>query len=228
MNLESLIRAVQTDTQVASPTTIISALDEAQEWCANRILVMDENVLKVNNDQMTLTGDTRTYDLGANISTGTLYQLKWLGVQLSTDTKFHQVEWVDSSENYFVQLDQSTTAASAHPVLAASENFDQVRFAPFLVSGDIIRADYIYKPKPLSLEDNVECDLPDPFHWPVVNKARSELFDAIDDDRAQTYMRRAIDTIYGASNVLQQRQLQQRPTTAPFGVSRRRWYGTTQ
>ena len=89
-----MIRAVQTDTQVASPTTIISALDEAQEWCANRILVMDENILKVSNDQMTMTGDTKTYDLGANISTGTLYQLKWLGVQLSTDTKFHQVEWV--------------------------------------------------------------------------------------------------------------------------------------
>lgn len=227
MTLEEQIKAVQADTQVANPTMIISALDEAQAWCANRLFVMDENVLKVDNDQMTMTGDTRTYDLGANVSTGVLYQLKWLGVQLSTDTKFHGIEWANSSDDYFIQLDQSTTGASGHPILVASENFDQVRFAPFLQSGDIVRADYIYRPKPLSLEDNVECDLPEPFHWCVVNKARAAIFDSIDDDRSRKYEIRAFEALFGAENILQQRQLQQRPTTAPFGISRQRWHGVT-
>jgi hypothetical protein len=228
MNLESMIKAVGDTTQIASPSTLIAALDEAQVWVSNRILVMDENILKVSNDQITLTGNTSTYDLAANVSTGKLIQIKWLGVKLSTDTKFHPVQWMDSSDEGFIQRDQSTTAASGHPVLAASENNDQVRFAPFLVSGDILRVDYIYSAKDLSLDNNIECDLPEQFHWAVVNKARELAFDAIDDDRAIRYERKAVDDLNGAANVLQQRQLQQRPQTAPFGVSRRRWYGSTQ
>lgn len=223
-----MIRGVQDVTQVANLGQALTALNEAQDWCANRILVMDEDVLKVTGDEMAISADTRTFDLAANVSTGVLYQLKWLGVKLSTDTIFNPVEFVNSSSDAFILADQSTTGASGHPILTAIENFDQVRFAPFLQSGDAVRADYIYKPADLDLDSNVECDLPVPFHWAVVNKARALQFMMIDDDRAQNYDLRALDTLQGALNVLGQRQLQQRPRTAPFGVPRNRWYGPAQ
>ena len=222
MDLETMIRSVRDDTQISNAQKIIDKLNSGQAWVTDRVLVMDENILKVSNDQNTLGATTSTYDLAANVNTGVLYQLKWLGVRLSGDTKFQPIRFVDSSDNEFISLDQETTTATSHPVLCAVENFNQVRFAPPLASGVVIRTDYIYKPAPLSLESNIESDLPETFHETIVAKAKAEAFAGIDDDRIAYFERMALDKLYAAMNVLGQRQLQQPPRTRPFRTRRLR------
>lgn len=211
-----MIRSVKADTQIRQDPDIIIKLNSAQDELANRILTMDENILKVSNDQNTLSATTSSYDLAANVSTGVLYQLKWLGIKLDGDTKFHEVVFVDSSDNEFISLDQETTTATGHPILCAIENFNQVRFAPPLPSGAILRTDYIYKPAPLSLDSNIESDLPEPFHEAMVAKAKAEAFAGIDDDRVSYFERIALAKLYGAQNLLGQRQLSQPLRTRPF------------
>lgn len=213
MNLETMIQRVKDDTQAEDPF-IVGKLNSAQDWIWNRLMVMDANILKVDDDQNTLAADTSTYDLAANVATGALYQIKWLGVKFSGDTKFHPVTFMNSSDERFVWADQQD-AISSGTVYAAIENFDQVRFAPPLLSGTIIRTDYIYKPRTLALGTQAVPDLPEVFHEAQVARATGEAFLGIDDDRVGVYFGMAMDKLYGALNVAGLGQTQQPFRTRP-------------
>ncbi len=222
MDLATMITRVQGDSQVSDVEYIIGKLNAAQDWVVNRVLPMNTEILKVTNDQITVSVDTQSFDLNANISTGTLYELQWLGVKFSGETIFTPVEYVNGSDPGFIYWDQQGVQA-IHPQYVTTDKFNQVRFAPGLPSGTIIRADYIYKPREMSLQQRVNCELPDPFHECVVSEATSYCWRGIDDDRRGDMHGEAMDRLYGAQNVLKTRQFAQPFRTRPssFGPGRR-------
>jgi len=221
-----MIPAVFADTQQSNTDTIIIKLNAAQDWVWNRVLPMNTEILKVTNDQNTVAAATKSYNLNANVTTGTLYDLQWMGVQFSGETEFTAVSYVNGSDPNFIYWDQQDEQA-VHPQMVVIDNFNQVRFAPGLPASTIIRADYIYKPRTLSLPTQTTCDLPEVFHECVVAKACSYVWTGIDDTRSQTKDYEALDRLYGAQNVLAVRQFQQPFRTRPSsrGV-RRRWMMT--
>ena len=199
---------------------LIEELISAQDWAFERLITNNANILKTSNFQATLVAQTSSYDLATAVSaTVTLIAVKWLGVKLSGDTRFLPVSFIDSSDDRFIAADQDT-AATAGPVYAAMENFNQVRFAPPLPIGAIIRCDYIYSPLDLSLSSNVIEDLPVIVHQSIVDKACAQVFVTLDDDRAGYWEGQALSKLYSASNSLNRRQYAQQPKTRPSTRSR--------
>ncbi len=212
--LQQMIERIERDTQLADQEQIVGKLNAAQDWIFNRVLPMNRELLKVTDDENTMASDTRSYDLAANVATGVLYEIQWLGVKYTSDTVFVPVEFCGGSSPNFIYWDQQTVKA-VHPQWVVIDNFNQVRFAPGLPSGTIIRTDYIYKPRQLSIASKTDCDLPEVFHEAMVSEATARCFLGIDDTREGTFRREALDALYGAQNVLKQRQFQTPPRTRP-------------
>jgi hypothetical protein len=227
MLVAEMVQSVRDDTQIGDEGLILNKLNSAISWTVNRILTVNADILKVTGEELTLEEDTRTYNLAGNVSTGILYQLKWLGVKFASDSIFHDVWFADSSDWQFIQRDQDTTNASAHPVWVAVENFNQVRFAPQLSAGTVLRVDYIYKPSRLAVSQlQTELAVPEAFHECVVTKATALAMRTIDDQISVEYSADALDRLYGALNVLARRQLQEQPRTRPSsGLAVRRRHG---
>lgn len=214
MILERMITRIQDRTQSNNIGSIIDELNSAQDFIWNRIITNNSNILKVDNCQLTMAAQTSSYDLGANVTSGTLVAIKWLGTMFSGETIFNPVGWIDSSSDQFLLADQSTQAATNSPVFAASENFTQVRFAPPLPAGTVIRVDYIYTPTDLSLSANILSDLPNIVHEAMTDKATAQTFMNIDDgSRAAYWEGQARDKLMSAQNSLRRRQYQQTPQT---------------
>ncbi len=219
MDVPQMVDRIQRDTPITDTDTIVAKLNAAQDWCWNRILPMNKGILTVLDNEITLAADTHSYDLAAHVSTGTLYELLYLGVKFASDTKFNEVRWCQPSMEDFRWWDQQPVAAR-HPVLAFVDSFDKLRLAPGLPSGTLLRVDYIYKPAEMSLVDQTTCQLPEPYHEAIVSDATARCFLSIDDTREGSYRREALDALYGAQNVTSSRQTQQQPRTRP---SHRRW-----
>lgn len=214
MILTRQITRIQDRTQSNNIGSIIDELNSAQDFVWNRIITNNANILKVDNCQLTMAAQTSSYDLGTNVTTGTLVAIKWLGTKFSGETVFNPVGWVDSSSDAFILADQSTQAATNSPVLCASENFTQVRFAPPLPSGTVLRCDYIYTPTDLSLSSNIISDLPAIVHEAMTDKATAQTFINIDDlTRASYWEGQALSKLVSAQNSLRRRQYQQTPQT---------------
>ncbi len=212
MILERMVTRIQDRTQSNNIGSIIDELNSAQDFVWNRIITNNANILKVDNCQITLAAQTSSYDLAANVTSGTLIEIKWLGVQFSGDTVFNPVTWIDSSNDNFIAADQSAQPASSSPVFASSENFNKVRFAPPLPSGTVLRVDYIYAPVDLSLPTRTTSDLPFIVHEAITDKATAQTYVNIDDmTRAQYWEVQATSKLMSAQNVLNRRQYQQQP-----------------
>lgn len=217
-----MITRVQQDTSMSNVDTIIGKLNAAQDWVWNRILPMNTEILKITDDQITVAADTKSYDLNAHVSTGELYELQWMGVQFSGDQDFWPVTYMNGSNPTFIYWDQQDEQA-VNPQYVAIDNFNQARFAPGLPSGTVIRVDYIYKPRQLSLANRVNSDLPSIFDECMISKAVELVWRAMDDTRSGEAARDALDRLYAAQNVLATRQFQQPFRTRPSsrGPSRR-------
>lgn len=214
MILQDMIARVTADTSNANTEKIVGKLNAAQDWIWNRILPMNTEILKITDDQITVASDTKSYDLNAHVSTGTLYEIQWMGVQFAGQTNFFPVQYVNGSNPTFIYWDQQDEQA-VNPQYVAIDDFNEVRFAPGLPSGSVIRVDYIYKPRTLSLAQQVNCDLPDPFHEAVVSEATSLIWRMMDDTRSGQAHSEALDRLYGGINVLAKRQFQQPFATRP-------------
>jgi hypothetical protein len=221
MILESMLIRLRDRTHMLSKDSmLIGELNSAQDHIWNRIITNNANILKVDDKELTLAAQTSSYDLATNVSTTvTLVAVKWLGVKLTGDTKFQSVVFIDSSDDRFISADQDS-AATAQPVYAAMENFNQVRFAPPLPSGAILRVDYIYGPLGLDLATNCSPDLPYLVHEAIVDKATAQVFVNLDDDRAGYWEAQSLGKLYAASNSLNRRQYAQQPRTRPSNAFR--------
>lgn len=214
MILTRQITRIQDRTQQNNIGSIIDELNSAQDFIWNRIITNNSNILKVDDCELTMSAQTSSYDLGSRVTTGTLVAIKWLGTKFATEIIFSPVGWIDSSSDQFMLADQSPQAATSSPVLCASENFTQVRFAPPLPSGTIIRCDYIYTPADLSLSANIISDLPAIMHEAMTDKATGQTFANIDDmGRAAYWEGQAMSKLLSAQNSLRRRQYQQTPQT---------------
>ncbi len=224
INLQEQIVAVQSDTQESDADVIVRKLNKAMSYVANRILATNVEILKVTDDQIVLAADAKSYDLAANVSTGELLQLEFLGVQYSSETVFTPVEFIKGNSEQFVYSDQQPVQA-VHPQYCVIDNFNKVRFAPGVPSGSTLRVDYIYKPATMSLVTQTTCQLPSIFHEVIVSDAIRQCFLRLDDTRDSLYKFQAMDELYGALNVLNSRQFQQSPKTRPSTSRRQRWVG---
>lgn len=214
MILERMITRIQDRTQANNIGSIIDELNSAQDFIWNRIITNNSNILKVDNCELTMAAQTSSYDLGANVTPGTLVAIKWLGTKFQSETVFNPVGWIDSSSDQFLLADQSTQAATNSPVYCASENFTQVRFAPPLPAGTMIRVDYIYTPTYLNLSGSIVSELPAIVHEAMTDKATAQTFINIDDSaRAAYWEGQAMSKIISAQNSLRRRQYQQTPQT---------------
>lgn len=224
MILESMVMRLRGRThQLDRDSQLIDELNSGSDWAWNRIVTNNANILKVDNFQSTMAATTSSYNLGSAVPAATpLIAIKWLGIKFPSDSKFNPVIFIDSSDNRFISADQDT-ASSQHPVYAAVENLTQIRFAPPLPAGTILRCDFIYSPADLSLSANALVDLPNMLHEAIVDKATAQMFANLDDDRANYWEVQALSKIYSAANNLNRRQYTQQPRIRPFNRRNLRW-----
>ena len=215
MTLEEMLESVREATQESRENVILIALNAAQDYFSNRLYPMNKEILKITDHQITISGTTDVYDLGANVLTTTkLYAIEFLGVKHTTDTDFIPVTFVSGGSAEFRYWAQQP-AQSIQPVLCVSDNFDQVTFAPPLPDATKLRLDYIYNPAKMDLATNVQCRLPEPVHEAVVSEAKARVFRGLDDLRSQEYHLEALDNYNGAKNTIGTRQFQDPQRTRP-------------
>lgn len=215
-------------TKISDRTKLLRELQVAYRWAVNEIYKSADGppMLVTVGEQITaLVATTRNYDLESALTGGSLLGIKQLWLKLTTDTAFTLMVPKDITDSDFTEVDNQTTAdpliATGHPVYYAVTNFGQVRFAPALPSGAIIRADYSRigpQPDPTvnpTQEDGT--DLPSLFHDAICHKGTALLLLTLDDDRAPAYEAMAITTlnsaIYAASKAV---RANAPVTTQPF------------
>lgn len=217
-----MLQVLRDRTHLQKDSVLEAELTSAQSFIWNR-LITDDNGLLVESTQLTLAVDTSSYDLAAALAVAdnkVFVALKFLGIKPAGSTRFSPVRFINSSAPRFISASQDD-AGSGSPVYAASENFDQIQFAPPLLAGTVIRVDYIYAPAALNLATRILSDLPELVHQAIVDKATAQVFNILDDTREQAWELRAIDKFISAQNAINRRQYQQQPRTRPS--SRGRW-----
>ncbi len=181
--------------------------------------------------EVTLAATARDWDAGANVSTDTLYGIKTIWVKFTQDTTFTPAVPVDASSSVFVAGDaytsSDTTVAQGHPVFVDYANFAKVRFSPPLPSGANIRMDYWRKPPDLDeVTHNTLAygtDIPEPLYETIMDKATSQCFVNISDERVTYWEGQALQKLVVALQVLQKRR--QGPVrTTGFKFRRRRFF----
>lgn len=234
LTVTQMIRRIKDRTKHTNDSLIVGELNAAQGWAYNRLYNSENGPDQLESiaNEITLNARTRTYDLGASI-TGTLYGIKLLWLRFSSETVFSPMRPVDSADLRFIFNDQwtasdTTTVAAGHPVMYDVINFSQVRFAPPIPSGSVIRADVWLLP-PI-LDPNISADntlvygsnIVQPVHEAIVAKATGLVFDDMDDARANTWETRAESWLQQALFVVNKRS-QGPVTTQPFRIRRKRW-----
>ena len=236
MTTQEMIDLLTQRTKVADATKVLRELHVAYRWAVNEIFKSADGppMLMTVGEQITaLVATTRNYDLETALTGGSLLGLKQLWLKLTSDSAFTLMIQKDISDPDFVAVDSQPSAdpliATGHPVMYAVTNFGQVRFAPALPAGAVIRADYSRigpVPDPTTNPTQQDgTDLPSLFHDAICHKGTALLFATLDDTREAAYEARAITTlnsaIYAASKAV---RTQSPITTQPFRAGRmRRW-----
>ena len=213
-------------------TKIIGELASAVDWAFNRIFDTQNgaDLLSVFDSEKTLATYTREYDLSANVSTS-LVGIKQLWIKFPTETTFTPARTVDTTDLEFIFNDQwassdVTTVAKGHPVLFDVINFAKLRFAPPLAAGTVLRIDYWKKPNVLdpttNNNPNIGTDLPFVVEESVIDKATAQIFDLMDDSRADRWDRKAEARLTDALYVIARRTAAP-PTIKPFRIHRKRY-----
>lgn len=221
-------------TKIADEAKLLRELRDAYDWAVTEIFVSADGppmLVTVGEEITALIATTRNYDLETALTGGTLLGIQQLWAKLPNEVIFTRLIPRDISHPDFVAMDSSAAAtpliATGHPIFYAVTNYGQVRFAPALPAGTIIRADYSRigpAPDPtVNPTQQDATDLPKIFHRAIVCKATAQLFNTLDDSREGSWETRAIDAknraIYAAGKVVRT----QRPVeTTPFRRGSRR------
>lgn len=221
-------------TKIKNDPKVLNELRVAYRWAVNRIFKSADGpqlLVTVGEELPALLATTRDYDLESNLVGGTLLGLQTLWAMLPTEILFTRLIPREISQQDFIAMDSSTAAdpkiATGYPVFYAVTNYGQVRFAPSLPTGTVLRADYARigpAPDPTTNPTQQDgTDLPSLFHDAIVNKATAHLFDTLDDDRAGGWETRAIDVLNDAIYAAGKATRTARPVeTRPFRRGNRR------
>ena len=231
-----MVTRITNRTRFETSATIVGELNSAMEWVFNRLFNSEhgQDTLITHATQLTLSSRTRAYDLNAALVTADtltagVFGIKKLWVKFVADTNFTPAVALDSADPQFMLNDlypsaDTTTVATGHPVYYDARNFDMVRFAPPLATDTIIRVDYWRKSERLASGTAIAAStcIPEPFYEVIVDKATSQIFTLIDDDRARYWNSEAERKIVDGLNVVQ-RQIQTPTRTKSYRHSRR-WF----
>lgn len=236
MTTKEMLDLLRQRTKISDDTKLLRELQVAYRWAVNEIYKSADGppMLVTVGEQITaLVATTRNYDLESALTGGSLLGIKQLWLKLTSDSAFTLMVQRDISDPAFTDMDTHTLAdpliATAHPVLYAVTNFGQVRFAPALPSGAIIRADYSrIGPAPDPTVNPTQengTDLPSLFHDAICHKGTSLLFATLDDTREASYEARAVTTMNSAIYAASKSVRANSPVrTQPFRrTSTRRW-----
>lgn len=234
MTTSEMLALLSQRTKIKNDPKILNELRAAYQWVVNRVFKSADGpqlLVTVGEELPILVSATRDYDLESNLVGGTLLGLQTLWAQLPTETLFTRLIPREISHQDFIAMDSSTAAnpkiATGYPIFYAVTNFGQVRFAPALPSGTVLRADYSIlgaAPDPTTNPTQQDgTDLPSMFHHAMVNKATAHLFDTLDDDRAGGWETRALDVLNDAIYAAGKGTRTARPVeTRPFRRGNRR------
>jgi hypothetical protein len=234
MTTSEMIALLKQRTKIGDASKVLRELQEAYKWAVNRIFKSADGpqlLVTVGEELPALVATTRDYDLESNLVGGSLLGIQTLWAKLPSEVLFTRMIPRDISQQDFIAMDSSTAAdpkiATGYPVFYAVTNFGQVRFAPALPSGTVLRADYSRigpAPDPTTNPTQEDgTDLPGLFHSGICNKATAHLFDTLDDDRAGGWETRAIDVLNDAIFAAGKGTRTARPVeTRPFRRGNRR------
>lgn len=234
MTTLDMIELVGQRTKVRDESKILIELAAAYAWAVNEVYKSADGpqlLCTVGEEIAALAAVTRDYDLESNLTGGSLLGITQLWVKLTDDVNFTPINPRSLTHPDFISMDATPTAtplvASGFPIFYAVTNFGQVRFAPALPIGAIIRADYSRFGPPLDLASNPTpengTDLPSLFHHSIVNKTVAHLFNTLDDSREGSWETRAMTTLNSAIYAAGKGTRTQRPVeTTPFRRGNRR------
>lgn len=232
MNSAQMVQRVKDRTHHNNDDKIIGELNSAKDWAWTKIFnsASGPDLLLTLDTEKTMSAQTRTYDIGANV-TGTLYGIKQLWLKFSSETNFTPMVARDMNDSTFRGGDQypssdTTSVAIGHPVLYEIINFSQARFSPPLPTSSVIRIDAWIKPPDIDPVANPTLtyanDLPEPAFEAVLDKATANIFSLMDDDRAGAWNGMAEQKLADAMYLMRNRN--QAPVmTSPYRTKRRRW-----
>lgn len=202
---------------------LVAEMNSALSFVWNRIYVAYPDLELTFETTATLAADTQQLDLGAAIAAlgGEFFGHKTFYTYDSGSQRYIPVRFLDANHPDFLAREQET-AELIFPSLASVVNFDQVRFAPALPSGTQYRSDWVGKPPNFSLNSQTQTTIPEPLQQAITDKATSQMYVGIDDDRVSYWEAQARDKIVTGIHAIKYRQQQTPQTTAPF-PSRRRW-----
>lgn len=234
MTTSEMLSILKNRTKISDPTKMLSELRVAYRWAVNEIFKSADGpqlLMTVGEQLPAFVAVTRNYDLESNLVGGNLLGLQTLWVKLLADLNFSRLIPREVTDPDFLNMDSSAIAtplvASGYPIFYAVVNFGQVRFAPALPIGAILRADYArfgLDPDPTSnpiMTDGM--DLPSLFHDSIVHKATAQLFNILDDTREGAWETRAMSTITSAIYAAGKGTRTQRPVqTLPWRRGNRR------
>ncbi len=221
MTTQEMIDLVSQRTKIKDPTKVLAELRAAFEWAVNRIFKSADGpqlLITVDEELPAFSGTTREYDLEANLDNSIL-GLQSLSAKLSSGTNFTKLIPRSTASDEFMNQDSSTAAApdtaAGLPVYYSVINFGQVRFAPSLPAGTVLRATYsIFGAVPDPTANPTQEDGSDPpklFHYAMCAKASAYLFNTLDDDRESSWHTIAIETLTDAIHAAGKGVRTQRP-----------------
>jgi hypothetical protein len=220
--LEDFLRLVRKRTgRNNDDNYLVDELNAAADWTYNKLMTMNEDILKEEDETFTLASLTSSYNLGASVARPNMYAIKWLGVQLVSNAKFSPVQFMDSANDAFMSADQDQPA-TAFPVFCDTKNFNQVRFAPPLPAGTKIMVSYVWIGLLFDLNTNAALTsttypgIPNPINQSIADRATAQVFLSQDDTRWQQYDNWSRDRLRAALNVIDKRQWQQIPRVKGF------------
>jgi hypothetical protein len=233
LTASQMVQRITDRTSVSNLRKILGELNSAKDWAFNELFKIENgpDQLISYGTELTLNAVTREYDLGANVS-GTIYGIKALWVKFSQDSVFTPTVPVDSQNRSFIFGDEwlasdTTDVAQGSPIYYDPENFAKVRFSPQLPSGTKIRVDYWKKAPDIDsiTHDTLAygSDIPEPLYEAILDKATSQCFVNIDDDRVSYWEGQANTKLRSGLYVVQKRA--QGPTrTTPYRFRSRRFF----
>lgn len=180
----------------------------------NRVYLTEDgpDLLSTLAQEITLSADTKTYDLAANI-TGNFLGIKALFCKFPSDTVFTLMENVDVEQPVFQDIDSQPAAIEPvqinHPVLYHVYNFGTVRFDQKLPASTVLRVDF-YRfgaPPDPTTNNTVENgeDLTEFLHDAIVCKATAHCLENLDDERTGSWETRAMIYLNDALRLVQKR-----------------------
>lgn len=188
-----MVTQIQDRTKHPSTTKIGNELKAAYRWAMRKIYNSENgpDTLVTIGEEKTLVARTRTYDVSAAV-TNSFLGIKQLWVKLSTDSVFSPMVPTDTNSMDFMIRDSeinsdTSVVAVGHPVFYDSINFGQVRFAPALPSGAVVRIDYYQFA--IALDVAAVTTLTegqkvfDAITDAIMDKATAQVFNLLSDDR---------------------------------------------